>query len=92
MQQFGGANNFSKKHGKGSCTANSMTSKCFCKSMYWQRIWVGSVQICLQWYNTSSWHPEERDKHEDMVITLYCGQHLVTFKNGNVFGGDTVSV
>ncbi len=26
------------------------------------------------------------------MLTLYCGQHMVTFSNGNVFGGDTVSV
>ena len=37
---------------------------------------------------------EERKtvKNVDMISTIYCGQHLVTFKNGNVFGGDTVSV
>ena len=28
----------------------------------------------------------------DTVGTLYCGKQLVTFTNGNVFGGDTVSV
>jgi hypothetical protein len=28
----------------------------------------------------------------DMISTIYCGQHLVTFTNGNVFGCDTVSV
>ena len=28
----------------------------------------------------------------DTISTLYCGQHMVTFSNGNVFGGGTVSV
>ena len=28
----------------------------------------------------------------DTIGTLYHRQHLVTFTNGNVFGGDTVSV
>ena len=28
----------------------------------------------------------------DTIGTIYRGQHMVTFKNGNVFGGDTVSV
>ena len=30
--------------------------------------------------------------HDNTVGTLYRGQHLVTFANGNFFGGDTVSV
>ena len=30
--------------------------------------------------------------HVDTAGTLYCGQQLVTFTNGNLFGGDTVSV
>ncbi len=28
----------------------------------------------------------------DTIGTLYCGHYLVAFTNGNVFGGDTVSV
>ncbi len=28
----------------------------------------------------------------DKISPLYCGQHLVTFANGNVFGGNTVTV
>ena len=28
----------------------------------------------------------------DRISPLYCGQHLVTFATGNVFGGDSVSV
>ena len=28
----------------------------------------------------------------DTIGTLYCRQHMVTFTNGNLFGGDTVSV
>ena len=30
--------------------------------------------------------------YEDMVSTLCCGQHMVTFKNGNLYEDDSVSV
>ena len=30
--------------------------------------------------------------HAGMVGTLYCGQHMIAVKNGNLYGGDSVSV
>ena len=38
------------------------------------------------------WAQRKKGANVDTIGTLYRGQHMVTFTNGNVFGGDTVSV
>jgi hypothetical protein len=100
MQNFGCANNFSGQIGERALKSmvkdhaqqtqrqiNVFASQCADRE-YESTVYKHAFDdikhlLCAEKKNLT---------HVDTVGTLYCGQHLVTFANGNVFGGDTVSV
>ena len=100
MQQFGGANNFSGQIGERAL-------KCMVKDHAQQTQWQVNafasqcadreydLAVYEYYHNDIKHHCGTQTKeitHEDMVSKLYCGQRMVTFKNGNLYGGGSVSV
>ena len=100
MQQFGSANNFSGQIGERAL--KSMVKDHAQQTQ--RRVNVFASQCADREYESTVYNHAYNDiKHLlgaekknvanfDTISTLYCGQHMVTFSNGNVSGGDTVSV
>ncbi len=100
MQQFGSANNFTGQIGE-----RALKSMAKDHAQQTQRqVNVFASQCADREYESTVYNHVYNDiKHlpgtekksvenVDTISPLYCGQHLVTFANGNVFGGDTVLV
>ncbi len=100
MQQFGSANNFSGQIGE---RALKIMVKDHAQQTH-RRVNVFASQCADREYESTVYNHAYNDiKHllgaekkieanVDTISPLYCGQHLVTFANGNVFRGDTVAV
>ena len=100
MQQFGSANNFSGQIGgralKSMVKDNAQQTQ--------QQVNVFASQCADREYELAVYKHAYNDikhllgvkkkeiTHKNMVSILYCGQHMVTFKNGNLYGGDSVLV
>jgi hypothetical protein len=100
MRQFGSANNFSGQIGERAL--KSMV-KDHTQQTQWQVNVFASQCADREYESTVYTHAYNDIKHilgaekknaanVDRISPFYCGQHLVTFAHGNVFGGDTVSV
>ena len=100
MQQFGSANNCLGKNGEH---ALKVMVKDHAQQTQ-QQVNVFASQCANREYEPAVYKHAYNDikhllgtqkkeiTHEDTVGTLYCGLQMVTFKNDNLYGGDSVSV